>query len=310
VTVGAYVCETLDVARDLAPTTLERYRELAERQIVPHIGGVKLQKLRPEHVEKWHAALLDDGLSARTVSHAHKLSGKVLGRAAKHGILTRNVASLVSPPAVEQQEVEVLQPDQVSAVLESLRGHTLFPIVSLALATGMRRGELLGLQWGDVDLDAKRAFLRVERSLEETKAGLRLKAPKTARGRRNITLPADTVAMLRVHKVEQLQLRMQLGMGATKPGTLVFSNIEGGPLNPHAVSRAWRRVCDAKRLQRVRFHVLRHTHVSVLINAGVDVLTISRRIGHSKASMTLDVYGHLIRGGDEAAAKAIEGVLK
>ena len=116
--------------------------------------------------------------------------------------------------------------------------------------------------------------------------------------------------MLRAHKVGQMQLRMQLGMGAAKPDTLVFSDIEGEPLNPHAVSRAWRRVCDAKRLPRVSFHALRHTHVSVLINAGVDVLTISRRIGHSKASMTLDVYGHLIRGGDQAAAKAIERVLK
>jgi len=116
--------------------------------------------------------------------------------------------------------------------------------------------------------------------------------------------------MLRAHKLEQMQLRLQLGQGNIKPDTLVFSDVQGRPLNPHAVSRAWRRVCDARNLPRVSFHALRHTHVSLLINAGVDVLTVSRRIGHSKASMTLDVYGHLIRGGDEAAAKAIEGVLK
>jgi integrase len=173
----------------------------------------------------------------------------------------------------------------------------------------MRRGELLGLQWGDIDLDAAKPFLRVERSLEETKAGLRLKSPKTVRGRRNVTLPADTVAMLRAHKVEQMQLRLALGTGNIKADMLVFSDIEGRPLNPHTVSRAWRRVCDAKKLPSVSFHALRHTHVSVLINAGVDVLTISRRIGHARASMTLDVYGHLIRGGDEAAAKAIQGML-
>jgi integrase len=310
VTVAAYARETLDVARDLSPKTRERYGELLKQQIAPHLGDIKLQKLRPEHVEHWHAKLLEQ-LSPRTVNHAHKLLGKVLARAVRHNILTRNVASLVKPPAVEQREVEVLQPEQVSAVLGSLQGHTLFPIVSLALATGMRRGELLGLAWGDIDLDATKPFLRVARSLEETKAGgLRLKAPKTVLARRGITLPADTVAMLRAYRVQQMQLRLQLGMGAITAGTPVFGDIEGRPLNPHAVSRAWRRVCDAKKLPRVSFHALRHTHVSVLINAGVDVLTISRRLGHSKASMTLDVYGHLIRGGDEAAAKAIEGVLK
>src|SRR5262249_21088337 len=196
---ASYTHETLDAARDLAPTTLQRYHELAEQQIAL-IGDVKLQKLRPGHIEKWHATLLDSGLSARTVGHAHKLLGKVLTRAMKHNILTRNVASLVSPPAVEQQEIEILEPGQVSAVLEALQGHPRSPIVSLAIGTGMRRGELLGLQWGDVDLDAPRSFLRVERSLEETKTGLRLKAPKTARGRRGITLPADVIAMLRGHR--------------------------------------------------------------------------------------------------------------
>ena len=243
------------------------------------------------------------------MNHAHRLLHKVLTRALKHNTLTRNVASLVTP-AVEQQEVEVLQPEQVSAVLESLQGHTLLPIVSLALATGMRRGELLGLQWGDIELDAAKPFLRVERSVEETKAGLRLKPPKSKRGRRNITLPPDAVATLRTHKVEQMQLRLQLGLGNIKPDALMFSDMEGRPLNPHAVSRAWRRVCDTKNLPRVSFHALRHTHASVLIGAGVDVLTISRRLGHSKASMTLDIYGHLISGGGEAAAKAIEWLLK
>jgi len=187
--------------------------------------------------------------------------------------------------------------------------HTLFPIVSLALATGTRRGELLGLQWGDVNLDAAKPFLRVERSVEETAAGLRVKAPKTARGRRNIALPADTVAMLRARKVEQMQLRFALGQGNIQPTTLIFGTVDGGLIRPRNLTKAWSRVCAARKLPRVSFHALRHTHVSVLISAGVDVLTISRRIGHSKASMTLDVYGHLIRGGDEAAAKAIEGVL-
>jgi integrase len=197
--------------------------------------------------------------------------------------------------------------EQIADVLAKLSGHTLYPIVALALATGMRRGELLGVQWGDIDLDA--ATLRVERSLEETNAGLRLKSPKTKSGRRNITLPSETADMLRAYKIEQMRIRLVIGAGKLEPDTLVFTDIHGKPLKPHTVSRAWRRVVATRKLPTVTFHALRHTHASVLINAGVDILTISRRLGHSKASVTLDVYGHLIGGADQAAANAIGSLL-
>ncbi len=208
---------------------------------------------------------------------------------------------------VEPKEIEILTPEQITATREALQGHQLHPIVSLALATGMRRGELLGLQWGDIDLDA--GTLRVERSVEETKAGLRLKPPKTKRGRRNISLPLSAVAMLREHKVSQLKLRLALAMGNLSNETPVFTTIDGGLISPNSVSRSWRRFCTAQQLPLVAFHALRHTHASTLISAGVDVLTISRKLGHTKAAMTLDVYGHLMQGSDAAAALAIEGVL-
>jgi integrase len=239
------------------------------------------------------------------VGHAHRLLHKVLAPVVKGDTLTR-----YGPPAVEDEEIEVLSPMQVSAVQTALEGHTLYPIVSLALATGMRRGELLGLQWGDIDLDGPTSSLRVERSVEETKAGLRLKPPKTRRGRRSITLPAEAVAMLRAQKLEHMQTRLAIGLGKIEDDTLVFGNIEEQLRSPRAVSRAWRRLTAAKGLPRVQFHALRHTHVTMLIRAGVDILTISRRIGHSKASVTLDVYGHLYDGADAAAALALEGLLK
>jgi integrase len=157
-------------------------------------------------------------------------------------------------------------------------------------------------------LDA--STLRVERSLEETNAGLRLKSPKTKRGRRNISLPAEAVATLRAHKVQQMEIRLALGMGKPDATTLVFSTIEGGLLRPRNLTKAWSRVQADKKLTHVSFHALRHSHVSVLIRAGVDILTISRRLGHSKAAITLDVYGHLISGADKDAADAIAGVLK
>ena len=309
---NATVTQSIDVWLAGAPKgsakTMERYGELAANQIKPHLGAHKLQKLRAEHVQQWHGVLIDAGLSPRTVKHAHKLLVRVLADAVKNGTLARNVAAIHAPPKVEDTEIEILEPGQIADVLAKLEGHTLFPIVALALATGMRRGELLGLQWGDVDLDA--ATLCVERSLEETKSGLRLKPPKTKRGRRNLRLPAEAVDMLRTHKVAQMQLRLALGLGKPDGETLVFSDVEGELLKPHTVSRAWRRIVAAKKLPAVSFHALRHTHASMLIRAGVDILTISRRLGHSKASVTLDVYGHLIGGADEAAANAIGKVLK
>lgn len=211
------------------------------------------------------------------------------------------------PPAVEEKEIKILNGEEISDVLLKLDGHALFPIVSLALSTGMRRGELLALQWGDLDLDE--GTLRVERSVEETKAGLRVKPPKTKRGRRNITLPLEAVARLRAHKVKQLEMRLTLGQGRASASTLVFSSVDGDMLSPDNLSRDWCRVSAAKKLPRVSFHALRHTHTSMLIAAGVDILTISRRLGHGKPSVTLDTYGHLIKGADRAAAEAIASML-
>lgn len=304
-TVAEYLTARFDSAQDLSGKSLERYRELAAHQIIPHLGDVKLQKLRPEHLEKWHATLLETGLSARTVSHAHHVLSGALKRAVENGTLARNVAMIRKPPKVEQTEMEILSPDEITLVLTALEGHALHSVASLALATGMRRGELLALQWNDIDLDG--ATLRVERSLEETKAGLRVKPPKTKRGRRNITLPPEAVTMLRAHRKKQIELRLALGQGGQP--SLAFSTIEGNHIKPNSLSRFWQQTCKAKKLPPVPFHALRHTHVSTLIRAGVDILTISRRIGHSSASTTLDVYGHLVEGADAAAAEVISRLL-
>jgi integrase len=182
-----------DGTHGLAPNTLERYRELAEQQIIPHLGNIVAQRLRPSAVRDWHELLLKSGgkggraLSAMTVGHAHRVLHRALQRALEAELLARNVATAISPPSLEYEEVEILDADDIALALERLDGHRLYAISALALATGMRRGELLGLQWVDCNLDA--GVLRVERSLEETAAGLRFKPPKTKHGRRTITLP-------------------------------------------------------------------------------------------------------------------------
>jgi integrase len=181
----------------------------------------------------------------------------------------------------------------------------LYPIVALALATGMRRGELLALRWQDIELDG--AGVKVERSLEHTTAlGYRFKSPKTRYSRRTISVPSSTVDMLRRHRQQQLELRMALGMGKPDPDALVFCRYDGRPLPPNHLTYRWRRAVEGK----WKFHALRHTHASALIAAGQDVVRVSRRLGHSSPTITLRVYAHLFEAGpDLAAAAAIEKVL-
>lgn len=241
------------------------------------------------------------------MGHAHRVLSLGLKRAVENGTLARNVAAIRKPPAVEDTELEILEPEQLAAVLAALADHPyMHPLACLAAATGARRGELLALEWKDVSFD--RAVLRIERSVEETKAGLRIKSPKTRRGRRNVSLPAETVAMLREHLTRQRELRLQLGQGGQP--VLVFSTVEGAMLSPNNVTRAWGRALRCRGLPPVGFHSLRHSHASALIRAGVDILIVSRRLGHAKASITLDTYGHLFEGADAAAAKAIGEALK
>jgi integrase len=312
-TISDYVTTWLDNSRDLSPKTLERYRELSAKQIIPHLGTIALQALRPAQIEAWHSTLIRAGgangvpLSPRTVGHAHRLLHVVLDHAMRLEVIGRNVASIVSPPKVDRVEIEILTAEQINAVLARLADHSLLPIVAMALGTGMRRGELCGLAWGTVDLD--KATVRVERSMEQTRAGLRFKPPKTNSGRRTISLAQGTVAMLREHRARQMELRLKLGAGKLGDDDLVFAKADGSPYKPDDLSRDWGMVGRRWGLPRVPFHALRHTHASALIAAGLDVVSVSKRLGHATPTITLSVYSHLFDRADTRAAAAIDTIL-
>ncbi len=314
VSVAEYLRSWLDGPHGLAGKTIERYRQLAEQQIIPHLGGTPLQELRPAHIDEWHARLITSGgengrpLGARTVGHAHRVLHRALARAVSSEMLTRNVASVIKPPKVEETEAHSLKAAEAGAVLAAVAGHPLQPIIALALATGARRGELLALQWGDIDLDA--ATIRIERSLEQTRTGLKFKPPKTRNGRRTVSLPQIAVEALRAHRLRQLEMRIALGLGRPGPDALVFSDINGSPMPPNNLSRDWRRLVKRARLPDVPFHGLRHSHVSALIASKVDLLTISRRIGHASPVVTLRIYAHMFEQTDAGAADAIEAALR
>jgi integrase len=297
-----------EAAGDISAKTSQRYRQLVENQIVPHLGAKLLQKLQPLDIESWHTTLRNGGrvrgkggIAARTIGHAHRVLGKALGDAASNGLVTRNVVSEKSAPKVPDQEMAIAQ--DIAGLVDKLRGWRLGNVAMVSLFTGMRLSEILALRWNRVDLDSK--IVQVREALEQTQAhGLRFKAPKSKAGRRDITLPDILVDALREHRKVQLEFRIRLGAGKLPDDALLFATIDGSPLSPNAVSAAW-----ADFYPVVTFHALRHTHASQLIDAGVDIVTISKRLGHAKPDITLRIYAHRFRKDDSKAAAAINAVL-
>lgn len=295
--------------------TLQRYRELVENQISPRLGQVRLQKLTTLDIERWHASLLTSGhkggqrgVSTRTIRHAHTLLKQMLAEAMKHGLVVRNVAAVQSPPKIESDEVQIVGADRLKELLARLRGHALYPKAALALFAGLRRSELMALRWRHIDFD--RRVLQVRDALEETRAnGIRVKGPKSKAGRRDITMPDILLDALRAHRQSQLELRLQLGLGRPDGDDLLFPNIDGGLTSPQQLSSQWFVFAKSIGMPDVTFHALRHTHAAQLIDAGVDVMMIAKRLGHARASTTLNHYGHLFRSTDDKAAAAINSAI-
>jgi len=192
-------------AEEISPKTSERYSELLDNQIVPHLGAKPIQKLRPADIESWHTALKTGGrkdgrggVSNRTIGHAHRVLSKALRDAVRHNVVVKNVAAEEGAPAVEADEMVILSPDQVRELPARLKGQRLYARAITALHTGVRPQELLALRWNAIDLDAKPSpTLTITEALEGTKHGLRFKGPKTRSGRRQITLPDIVVDALR-----------------------------------------------------------------------------------------------------------------
>jgi integrase len=287
------------MAQNVSPKTAERYSQLLKLHIRPALGAKSMQAIRAQDLNALYASLRDK-LAPRTVGHVHRLLHLVFGHATKWGDVKRNVVELVDAPRVEATEAPVLQLDEIPKMFDAVRGRSLYPIAVVALGTGMRRGELCALRWQDVNLDA--ATLRVERSLEQTrKDGLRFKSPKSARGRRAISLSPVVVVELRKHWAAQQEQRLSLGLGKSPADALVFGDWDGSPMAPDRLSDNFADTMEARGLPHVTLHTLRHTHASMLIKSGVDILTVSRRIGHANAAITLKVYGHIITTEDKAA---------
>jgi integrase len=201
----------------------------------------------------------------------------------------------------------VLEPAEAAMLLAMARTTRMYPIILLALGTGLRRGEVLGLRWSDVSLE--RQTLTVAQSLEQTKAGLRFKAPKTKGSRRTVALSASLVEELQAHRARQAAERLSLGMGRD-PNALVFARIDGDPIQPDSVTKMFARIVARAKITSVSFHALRHTHATELLRAGVHPKITSERLGHATIAITMDTYSHVLPGLQEDAAQRIDQALR
>ena len=286
--------------------TAQRYRQLTEHQIIPHLGAKPLQKLTRLDIEGWHNALHQAGLATRTIGHAHRVLHQALGDAERDGLVIKNVCRLHKAPRVAEHETVIVQ--DVPGFIAKIRNSRLYVPALLALVTGMRLGEVLALRDRSVDLDKK--VIQVREALEETKVhGVRIKTPKTKAGRRDLTLPEIAIAALSEHRRQLLETRMKLGAGKLPSDALLFSTLEGRPLRPGNVSSDWGEIAASIGMPEITFHALRHSHASQLIASGVDIVTISKRLGHAKPSVTLAIYAHMFHTDDRKAAAAVNAVL-
>jgi integrase len=299
------------VATNTAPKTEQTYREIAKRHLVPAFGALELVALRPAHIQAFYGRMLRSGrvdgkggLSARSVLRYHQVIHAALHQAVRWQLLVRNPADAVEPPRAERREVMGLKPGQVRALFAAADMTPIGHLVRTAVLTGLRRGELLGLRWSDVDMD--RAVLHVQQTAQRiTGRGVIFRQPKTRLSRRAVALSPDAVAVLRAHRREQLEERLLAGP-AYGDRDLVFASAIGTSLEAGTITRTWTRILAVAGVGHVRWHDLRHAHATLLLRQGVHPKIVSERLGHASVGITLDTYSHVLPGLQAAAAAALD----
>jgi len=237
----------------------------------------------------------------------HTVMYTILNQAMKEGILGRNPAAAVERPKVEQAERQILTDGQAQQLVLASMGTRLGMLIYLALMTGMREGELLGLKWPDVDWG--KGQVHVQRQLQRIRGeGIILAPPKTKAGRRQIKLGQGTLDRLALHQKEQNLVKTSMG-DRWEENDFIFPNTLGKPMSCENMSAEFKRMLKENGLPKIRFHDLRHTSISFLLDIGTPVNTVQRRAGHSKASVTTDTYGHSLLHSEDEAAERIEEML-
>lgn len=309
-----YIQRWLDhMQHRLRPTTFWRYESYVRCHMLPALGRMQLSKIRALHIQTFEANALkagrkdgQGGLSAQSVLHLHRVLHGALAQAVRWQLLANNPAAAVQPPRIQRPKINVPAPEVVERIVATAEGTSLYMPVLLAVATGMRRGEILALRWSAVDLDE--GLVRVVSTLQRHRHGTEFGEPKTQRSRRSIVLPAFAVEILRRHRKAQAAQRLRTGE-VWRDGDFVVTNGLGGHMDPGEVTRRFKKLATEAGAPGVRFHDLRHAYATMLLASGVHPKIASEALGHSTVGITLDTYSHVLPTMQAEAAAAIQKAL-
>jgi integrase len=302
---GHYLKEWLAHARGrVRATTYQGYESLIRCYALPALGEVPLSQLSPLHIQRLYSSLLvpERRLSAGTVLNLHLVLTHSLGQAVRWGILDSNPAKGAQPPRPVRPEPVVVDPALASRIIAALQGSSVELPGMMAIATGMRRGEILALRWRDLGPDLHQAQIR--RTLHTTGRGLAFSEPKTRKSRRAVALPEIVRPSLERQRTEQGRRRAKAR--TWQDLDLVIDRGDGGPLNPDTLSSRWRAFLKSSGLPHLRFHDLRHAHATLMLLKGVHPKVVSERLGHASVGITLDLYSHVLPSMQQDAVRAFD----
>jgi integrase len=307
-TIGEYLESWLEsVKTTLRPKTAIQYEQIIQHHIIPFIGKMRLKDLRPILVDQFYGKLLKDGIGVRTIRLTHSVLHVAFERAVKYELIFRNPAHGAQVPKKNTAEMSVLDESQVSTFLTAAQGSRYQVLFHLAIVTGMRQAELFGLKWADISWTKGQLYVR-RQAQRIPGQGCVLSEPKTKAGRRTIKLGEGTLNLLRQQSEKVAQNKAVAGRRWIDYD-LIFPCSIGTPLDQSNVLGEFYMVLENAGLPKIRFHDLRHTAASLMLNHGVPVIVVSKILGHSKPSVTVDIYGHLYNEMQDQAAQIMDDLV-
>lgn len=302
-TFGGYLQSWLENAKgSIRPKTFEQYEGIVRNHLTPALGAIRLNELQPSHIQRFYGQMIEHGQSPRTLQLIHSVIHRALVIAQRQGLIGRNPAQVVEPPRYSKGEMQVFTDTQARQLLITARGLRNEVLYHLAVTTGMRQSELLGLKWKDIDWAA--CVIHVRRQTQRIRGkGISFSEPKTRSGNRLIQFGSETLRKLSAQRKRQDIERQVKGW---QENDLINPSVIGTPLDQRNLLREFKDLLKAAGLPEIRFHDLRHTAATLMLLNGIPLLVVSRRLGHAKPSITLDIYGHALPGMQNEAAALMD----